>query len=538
MKKLLVFVLLLAAGAGAAYHFGYLERLLPRGLRGERLIPKDPGLLAYFRPDTRELLVLQLTELDFRLSSESQARLEQDWREFHERTGIHVREDVDALAVADGLGIARGRFNWSKLGPHLQSQGYTLTELGGAPAALKPQAVDLVLDGRYLLAGPRAELEQALARKRTGQGLEDGSPLVKALDDIGWRHGLVGGVVSGSRLSSQGPEDLKLRTAMGALDSTREGFELRAVAITGSKEEGEALHATLELLRKTALLQMALTSQPEIRTLRDALERATLEVDTRGRVTGSLRVPYALLDQASAHLSAEKLTPTLQTMDLPDEREEAAPASAAAAAPPPPPQGEPAPASAPAAASAPTATETSAAAPPSLDWKPPVFGLVLLVLALMTMGAASRPGMFNVLFHPLFLLPFLVATLGIFVFRWTGHSGGVFDVLALPMPEWYRLVSFPVARTLALSAALPMLLALLSGPVSVLRRFAAGLSVGFSAYLAAKAIAGTSLPLIPPAYTVIWYVANAAAALLLARLTIPPRRARQSSGPPGLRPSP
>ena len=55
MKKVLVFVLLLAAGAGAAYHFGYLDRLIPSGL-GSRLIPKDPKLLSYFGPDTRELM--------------------------------------------------------------------------------------------------------------------------------------------------------------------------------------------------------------------------------------------------------------------------------------------------------------------------------------------------------------------------------------------------------------------------------------------------------------------------------------------------
>jgi hypothetical protein len=523
MKKLLVFVVLLAAGAGAAYHFGYLDRLIPSGLGGARLIPKDPKLLAYFRPDARELLVVQLTELDLRLSGESQAKLEQDWREFYEKTGINVSKDVDALAAADGFGVARGRFDWGKLGPYLQSQGYTLTELAGVPAAVKPLAVDVALDGNYLLAGPRAELEQAIARKQKGQGLEDSSPIVKAMDDIGWRHGVAGAVVTGSRLSSQGPADLKLPTVMGALDSTRDGFELRAVAVTTSKEEGEALHATLEVLRKTALLQMAITSQPEVRTLRNSLEQATLEVDKQGRVTGAIRVPYAMVEQASANLSAQKLAPTLQTMELADESEASAPAPSSPSATPKPPAKEDA---------APSAPVTSAAVSHSLDWKPPVFGVILLVIALVTMGAASRPGMFNVLFHPLFLLPFLISTLGVFVFRWTGHSGGAFDVLALPMPEWHRFVSFPIAQTIALSAAIPMILAIISGPVTLLRRVAAGLAVGFSAYLAAKALGGASLPLIPPAYTVIWYAGNAVAALLLARLTIPPRRGKQSAAPP------
>lgn len=522
MKKLLVFVVLLAAGAGAAYHFGYLDRWIPK-LGGERLIPKDEKLLAYFRPDTRELLVAQLTELDLRLSADAQAKLEQNGRELYEKTGINLSKDLDAFVGADGLAVVRGRFDWGKLGTYLQSQGYTLTEMAGVPGAVKAQAVDVALDGNYLLVGPRAEVERAIARKRAGQGLDANSPIVKAMDEIGWRHGLVGGVVSGSRLSSQGPGDLKLQTALGALDSTREGYELRAMALTGSKAEGEALHAILETLRKTALLQMALTSQPELRTLRDSLEKATLEVDANGRVTGAIRFPYALVDQASANVSQAQLPSALQTLELSDEGDDSVPTSLPPSATSPKPTSKE-------EASAPAASATVSQ---RLDWKPPVFGVILLVLALVTMGAASRPGMFNVLFHPFFLLPFLVATVGVFVFRFTGQSGGAFDVLTLPMPEWHRFVSIPVAQTVALSAAIPMILAIISGPVALLRRFAAGLAVGFSAYLVTKAIAGTAVPLIPPAYTVIWFAGNALAALLLARLTIPPRRARQSSPPAG-----
>jgi hypothetical protein len=153
-----------------------------------------------------------------------------------------------------------------------------------------------------------------------------------------------------------------------------------------------------------------------------------------------------------------------------------------------------------------------------------VLGIFLLALVLMTMGTQARPGLFNVLFHPVFLLPFLVSTMGVFVFRWTGHAGGAFDVLALPMPEWHRFSSFPEARLLAMSAAAPLLLALLSGPLPWLRRFAAGLAVGFSACLAVEALTPAALPHVPPAYTLYWYLGNALAALLLARLTLPPRR--------------
>jgi|GEM_PF-1624270 len=537
MKKVLVFVLLLAAGAGAAYHFGYLDRLIPSGLGGERLILKDPKLLAYFRPDARELILLQLTELDLRLSGEAKSRMEQNGRELYDKTGINLAKDVDALAGGYGFGVIRGRFDWSKLSPYLQSQGYTLTEMAGVPGAVKAQAVDVALDGSYLLVGPRSELELAIARKRDGQGLKEDGPIAKAIDDIGWRHGLVGGVVSGSRLSSEAPTDLKMQSALGALDSTRDGYELRALATTGSKEEGEALHSMLESFRKTALLRMSILTQPELRALRDVLEKATLEVDAKGRVTGAMLFPYTMVDQASANLPQAQFPSALPSMELSNEGDDSvATVPPSATSPKPAKEGAGTKPTKEDAGTKPTkeapAPAASASVSQRLDWKPPVFGVILLVIALVTMGAQSRPGMFNVLFHPLFLLPFLVATLGVFVFRFTGQSGGAFEVLKQPMPEWHGFVSLPLAQTIALSAAIPMLLAIVSGPVALLRRFAAGLAVGFSAYLATKAIAGTAVPLIPPAYTVIWFAGNALAALLLARLTIPPRRARQSAAPP------
>ncbi|MFL5344533.1 MAG: hypothetical protein ACJ8AT_07055 [Hyalangium sp.] len=508
MKKLLVFVVLLAAGAGAAYHFGYLDRLLP-GVFGARLIPKDSKLLAYFGPDTHELGILQMTEVNFPLSDEARQKLEKDGRELYDKTGINVRQDVDAIAGVDGLAVARGRFDWSRLGPYLQSEGYTLAELDGVPAAIKPHAADLALDGNYLLMGPSTELKKALARKREGHGLESGSPIVKAIDELGWKHALVGGVVSGSRFSSEAPGNLQAQAVVGAIDSAPEGFELRAVALTGSKEQAEAMQTWLEALRKTALLQMAVIPKPELRTVRDSLERATIETDSQGRLRGAIRFPYALVDQASANLSQAQLPSALQSMQLADEGEEAETTPAPAVAAQPPTKDSSAPA--------------AAAVSHRLDWKPPVFGVVLLVLTLLTMGAKARPGLFNVLLHPLYLLPFLVATLGVFVFRWTGYSGGVFELLQLPMPEWHRFLSVPLAQPVALSAAIPMVLAILSGPVKLLRRFAAGLAVGFSGYLVTEALTGASVALIPPAYTLLWFAGNALAALLLARLTIPPR---------------
>lgn len=506
MKKVWVFAVLLAIGAGAAYHFGYLARWFG----GPRFIPKDPALLSYFRPDTSEWLLVQATELDLRFSGESQAKFAQQLQEFHAKTGIDVRKDVDALAVSLGLAAVRGRFDWDRLSAHLQSQGYALTELGGVPAAVKSEAVDVAFDGRYLLLGPQGELEQALSRKQRGEGLGNGSPLVKALDELGWEHAMLGGMVSGPLLSLlQETVALPAQSLLGVLDLNAEGAEVRGFATTNGRIQAELLRAALEVARKALLVGAALDSTPESRTLRASLEAATLETDAQGRVRGTIRFPHTLAEQTSANLSQypvpEPLQKWFQLLT----------------------GGTPVAGGAPTAVSTPAVSSpVTAGAPVSLDWKPPVLGLVLLVFALVTMGAQTRPGMFNVLFHPLFLLPFLVATLGVFVFRWTGHAGGAFDVLALPMPEWHRFVTYPVVQTVALSAAVPLVLALLSAAARFLRPFAAGLGVGFSAYLAVKALAAPSVPMIPPAYTLYWYVGNAVAALLIARLALPPRRAK------------
>jgi hypothetical protein len=500
MKKLLVFVVLLAAGAGAAYHFGYLDKLGLGRLGVTRLIPKDPALLAYFGPDSRELLLLNATEVNLKLSEEEQRRFEQEWREFHAKTGINVSKDVDAVAVADGLAVVRGRFDWSRLSGYLQSEGYTLTELAGVPGAEKTAAADVALDGKYLLIGPHRTLANAIERKRQGAGMTENSSLVKAIDELGWKHTLVGGIVSGSRLANENANpQIKVQSALGAIDSTSEGFELRAIAVTGSKAEGEVLHTTLEVLRKGVLLEATVNPLSDMRALREPIEKATLEVDEQGRVRGFIRVPYAAAGQASANLSPAQLANASRSLEM--EKDDGSPV--------------------------PSAQPPAAASPFTPDWKPPVIGLFLLVLALVTKSATERPGLFNVLLHPLFLVPFLVSTLGVFVFRWTGHSGGAFDIFARPMPEWHRFLSVELAQPVALSAAIPMLFAILSGPVALLRRFAAGLGVGFSAYLAVMAIAGSSVPLIPPAYTLYWYAGNALAALLMARMTLPSRRGAQ-----------
>lgn len=515
MKKLLVFLVLLGAAAGAAYHFGLLQRLMGSA----RLIPKDSALLAYFAPDTHELMLVQATAVDARFMKQVRDKVAPKMEEFRAKTGVHLLDDVDAIALADGLGVVRGRFDWSRLSAFLQSEGYTLTQLEGVPAAVKPQAADVALDGRYLLMGPQNLLAQAIARKRQGQGLDNGSSVVKAMEEIGWKHYVVGAVVPGSRLAELQPKGMgKELSLLGSLDMNAEEAELRGVLVTGDPAKGEEIRKDLEKGRQFLLALEGLNSRPETAALRDVLTKATLEANAEGRVLGIMRFPYSLADPAFASLSNYEPPDTKSLLHLRSEPDAPAVSGQPPASPIPPA----------------TTPAVSSATPLALDWKPPVLGLLLLALALGTMGAQSRPGLFNVLVHPLFLLPYLLATLGVFVLRWVSHPGGALDVLALPMPEWYRLAALPELETVAVSAAPPLVLALLALPASWLRRCAAGLAMGFSAWLAVRAFASPPLPLIPPAFTLYWYAGNALVALVLARLTLPPRQAKAPR--PGARP--
>lgn len=520
MKKLVVFLVVLAVGAGAAYHFGLLERLGLSGLR-VRLIPKDPGLLAYFTPDTQEFLLVNVTaEQHVPISKQEQEAMLRNVEKLHAKTGVDTLRDVDAIAVSAQVGVARGRFDWPRISAFLQTKGCVLTEVGGLPAALNPKDLGVVLDGHYLLAGTREGLEQALARKRQGQGLTDDSAMVKAVDAIGWKHLLVAGALEGSALTRllQGVMELPARSVLFALAAPKEGIEMLSLADTGDAQLAEALKAKLEGLRAMALVRSTFDTSPEARGAREVLEKATLEADARGRLRGTLRIPYALVEQASSRMSDPQVQKALDDLDAALD----APGSTVPGQTPP----------------APGVTSPSPggtlATPLALDWKAPVLGVLLLAFVLMTMGAPSRPGLFNVLLHPLFLLPFLLATLGVFFLRWTGHTGGALDVLAQPLPEWHQLVSFPVAQPVTLSAALPLVFALLALAAPWLRPFAAGLGMGFASFLGVKALVGTPLALVPPALLVTWYMGNAVACLVLARIAMPSRRAPAPR--PGVRP--
>lgn len=177
--------------------------------------PRDPALLAYAAPDGSLVAVVQFP-FGRAPDGENLKRLaEQVAGEFEQHTGVRAARDVDAVLWTDHalhvLTVMRGRFDWKRLSPVLQRNGYQLGELEGARTAVLA-GVMLAVDGRYLINGPEQEVREAIHRQRESKNAA-GSALLKALDDAGWRH-LVTAVVINGVLGKAANLELELALVM------------------------------------------------------------------------------------------------------------------------------------------------------------------------------------------------------------------------------------------------------------------------------------------------------------------------------------
>ncbi|WP_224362346.1 S8 family serine peptidase [Hyalangium versicolor] len=118
---------------------------------------------------------------------------------------------------------------------------------------------------------------------------------------------------------------------------------------------------------------------------------------------------------------------------------------------------------------------------PSLWW-----ALALLAFVLMTLGRRARPGFLNILFTPSFLVPLLLATVGVFFARsWFGGSSDVVNAVSLPIPDWERIIfgRGKLANPLFYSALIPTVLSIFAIKFRALRPAIGGLALGFAGFL-------------------------------------------------------
>ncbi|HYH95987.1 S8 family serine peptidase, partial [Hyalangium sp.] len=122
---------------------------------------------------------------------------------------------------------------------------------------------------------------------------------------------------------------------------------------------------------------------------------------------------------------------------------------------------------------------------PSLWW-----ALVLLAVVLLTLGRRDRPGYFNLLFKPSFVVPLVLATVGVFFARAlfggaSGAGGDVVNAVSLPIPDWQRIIfgRGKLANPLFYSAIIPAVLSFFAIKFRGLRPAIGGLALGFAGFL-------------------------------------------------------
>ncbi|AKJ03081.1 serine protease [Archangium gephyra] len=158
---------------------------------------------------------------------------------------------------------------------------------------------------------------------------------------------------------------------------------------------------------------------------------------------------------------------------------------------------------------------------PSMWW-----ALALLALVLLTIRGRERPGYLNVLARPSFLVPLVLATVGVFFARsWfggaSGAAGDVVDAAYLPIPDWQRIIfgRGKTANPLFYSSLIPLLLSFLAIKFKGLRSAIGGLALGFAGFLVYAAWSkAPALAWMPFHFLALpWLVVNTFICLIIAR---------------------
>jgi serine protease len=160
------------------------------------------------------------------------------------------------------------------------------------------------------------------------------------------------------------------------------------------------------------------------------------------------------------------------------------------------------------------------------QWPPLWWALVLLALVLLTLGRRARPGYFNLLLKPSFLVPLVLATVGAFFARSlfggaSGSAGDVVNAVSLPIPDWERIIfgRGKLANPLFYSAIIPMVLSFFAIKFRGLRPAIGGLAIGFAGFLGYAAWSkAPGLSYMPFTFLAMpWLIVNTAICVFIAR---------------------
>ncbi len=486
----------LVAALAAAGFTGHLGRVV--GLARTAMFPKDGAMLAYFPRSTTLVGQANLVLADLPKRKDAAEVIDRFRRDIEEATGIRAALEIDAVAGAENLLVIRGRFHWNRMKPALERRGWTPTQMDGRPAAEGPAGQFLAIDGSYLVVGDRASVSEALERRSRGEGLDDSSPIVQAFDELGWRHTVIAGAQSQEAARLLGSEaELSVADAVltGAIDIRRPQWGLRLFAVAPSAGAADALERDLERMRDDMAGEQCAREDKTSRELCKSLEAAGVSREGERAVRGAMDVSEGVVLDLLVGIPAKLLL-----FGAP-----------AAQAPGPGEQGV-------------QVRKASILAPFDVNLRPALWTCGLLVPVLLTIRRRERPGYFNVLFRPSFLVSAAVASVGLFVLRpLSGHLPQALAALGLPIAEWNRAFDpAALANPLLAGPAVPVVLAFLGFGVPRLRLAVAGIAAGQAGYLAsAVASGGIAMTMMPAIVVIPWLIASAIVCLFIGRAMIP-----------------
>ncbi len=155
--------------------------------------PSDQSLLAYFPGDASAVAIFDPHQLELKAFGADGGVLRQaiDARraDLEKATGVDIAFDVDKVATASGLVVARGRFDALDLAERLAPRKYVQSDYRGA-VLLERAGVDAVavVDDDVLLYGSGEMIRRGLDADADGTGLDEKDIVTDRLDAMGWDH--------------------------------------------------------------------------------------------------------------------------------------------------------------------------------------------------------------------------------------------------------------------------------------------------------------------------------------------------------------
>ncbi|AKT39981.1 hypothetical protein [Chondromyces crocatus] len=247
--------------------------------------PGPVGLLDHFPATTTGVVLIDTHRLDPAAlgHEEGAARtyLTRTRDEIKKITGIDLWFDIDKIAIAPSLTVARGRFSEARVTDRLKESKYVEAEYKGVKYMVRGGEDALaVRDGSFLLYGDEAAIRASIDASAANDTLDEQPQFSERLDAVGWEYPVLGTIqISSDKPSvrevlagSSGP-----RAVTVGLD-TKGGLVVKVLVETINPASAEELRKLLDEKKADAAVLGAIPGTDVGPLLSDVAKRARVSV--------------------------------------------------------------------------------------------------------------------------------------------------------------------------------------------------------------------------------------------------------------------